>query len=139
MSTNGNGHGDAKSLGLRPALEDVMVRQERVLAQLEGPIPRAKLLHWKSEVVRAGVGRISDGLRALLADHDMAPLLDRYFTDEYPDKDVADTFRRLLHQALSMEYARALQEMSMISLEELKRQGVASAEMPRSYGTTQFR
>lgn len=125
-----NGHGKGDVLALRPGLEDVMDRQKTVLRQLEAPMTRETYLRWKADVVRAGVGRISDGLRALLADPDLAPLLEIYVVaDRHVDPTVAEEFRRLLHESLAMEFARALEDLSRTSHELIPGMGIAGGAM----------
>lgn len=136
--TQGNGNGSEKgaNIGLRPALAEIMDRQEAVLHKLLDPIPARQVATWKADAVRAAVGRVSPGMRALLADPEIAVLTNTYLTGA---EEASRSFRTILHEHLSVEYARALQDMSVLSLEEMRRQGVASAEMTRAYSTTQFR
>lgn len=124
MTTHQNGHAPGKrdmAVAERQALADIIERQSQVLEELRAPIPRARLLSWKAEVIQAAVGHVDTGLLAVLGDPDMAALLDPYLTGEMPDPELCETARGLLHQSIGNEFAMSLREMSRISQEELSR------------------
>lgn len=131
-----NGNGAKAPLAGKPALQDAMDRQERVLGALARPIPRESVAAWKDELVRAAVGRVSDGMRSLLADPEMTVLIESYLVE---DTLQAEEFRRMFRETLAVEFAFPLEDLSRLAHEELRTGGVARAEMTRQYGATEYR
>lgn len=109
----------------RPALEDAMDRQERVLVALAKPMTPDEVRTWKDDLVRAAVGRVSDGMRSLLADPEFAVLIEPYLVENTPQ---ADEFRRIFREGLAVEFAFPLEDLSRIAQEPQVRQGINRAQ-----------
>lgn len=123
--------GAAPSFAYRPALELVQRAQRKALEALANPLKdEGAIQQWKADVVQAAAGRLSDGMRALLADPELSALMQRWLLpaprrtnamdeipaeteDEYKRRlEAADEGRLQLRELLNIEFAHALEDFS---------------------------